>query len=261
MGSWKIMAISRPRSLRIPSPAIAARLIARGNAIARNFEPSPAAATRAVRLKTHQPEREHGLTAAGLTDQAQHLAFLDSKGHFVYGLDPAIGRRQFHFEILEFEKRSHEAMIIVWREPARILALEFSMTQMKCPKCGAAMIPAMGRSYCSQCGWNRTAAERRLVRVRWLAPALIVIFDLMGIIGLGIRDHNWAGAILLATLPVLLLGVVFAGATQGLRQLRGQIRGPTTVSQPRKTFARKTTQSTATPKKKSSCCRFLRRAR
>ncbi|MFZ0639756.1 MAG: hypothetical protein WAN33_01760 [Candidatus Acidiferrales bacterium] len=99
------------------------------------------------------------------------------------------------------------------------------MAQMKCPKCGAATIPAMGRSYCAQCDWNRDAAERRLVRVQWLVPALIVIFDLMGIIGLGIRDHNWAGAILLATLPVLLLGMVFAGAAQGLRQLRGQSRG------------------------------------
>lgn len=87
------------------------------------------------------------------------------------------------------------------------------------------MVPAMGRSYCGRCGWNRDAAERRLVRVRWLVPALIVIFDLMGIIALGLEQHNWGGAILFATLPTLLLGFIFAGATQGLRQLRTANRG------------------------------------
>ena len=99
------------------------------------------------------------------------------------------------------------------------------MTQMKCPKCGAAAIPAMGRSYCRKCGWNRDAAERRLTRVRWLVPVLIAIFDLMGVIALGIEQHNWAGAILFVTLPTLLLGVIFAGATQGLRQLRNAGQG------------------------------------
>ncbi|HEV2287955.1 MAG TPA: hypothetical protein VGR81_03280 [Candidatus Acidoferrales bacterium] len=99
------------------------------------------------------------------------------------------------------------------------------MVQTKCPKCGAATIPAMGRSYCKRCGWNRDAAERRLTRVRWIIPALIAIFDLMGVIALGIEQHNWVGAILFATLPTLLLGVIFAGATQGLRQLRDASQG------------------------------------
>ncbi|MGC1107438.1 MAG: hypothetical protein WA876_12950 [Candidatus Acidiferrales bacterium] len=94
------------------------------------------------------------------------------------------------------------------------------MAQMKCPKCGAATLPAMGRFYCARCGWNRDAAERRLVRVQWLVPALIVIFDVMGIIALGMERHNWPGAVLFATLPTLLLGFVYAGARQGLTKLR-----------------------------------------
>jgi hypothetical protein len=94
------------------------------------------------------------------------------------------------------------------------------ITQTKCPNCGAATLPAMGRFYCARCGWNRDAAERRLVRVQWLLPALIVIFDLMGAVALGMERGNWPGAILFAALPTLLLGFVLAGARQGLARLR-----------------------------------------
>ncbi|MGH9731029.1 MAG: hypothetical protein ACRD4A_04960, partial [Candidatus Acidiferrales bacterium] len=68
--------------------------------------------------------------------------------------------------------------------------------------------------------WNREAAVRKLTRVTWLLPALIVVFDLIGIVGLGFVKHNWSGAILFATLPTLLLGFVYAGAKQGLTKLR-----------------------------------------
>jgi len=125
------------------------------------------------------------------------------------------------------------------------------MVEMKCPKCGAATIPAMGRSYCKKCGWNRDAAERRLVRVRWVVPALIAIFDFMGVIALGLEQHNWAGAILFATLPTLLLGFLFAAATQGLRQLREAGQGiggiesgaaPANVIEDKATFDEQTEQ-------------------
>ncbi|MHB8754157.1 MAG: hypothetical protein ACYC92_04265 [Candidatus Acidiferrales bacterium] len=78
----------------------------------------------------------------------------------------------------------------------------------------------MGRPYCAKCGWNRDAAARRLQRVTWLLPALIVFFDLIGIIGIGFVMKNWPGAILFATLPTLLLAFVYAGARQGLTKLR-----------------------------------------
>jgi hypothetical protein len=94
------------------------------------------------------------------------------------------------------------------------------MPQTKCPNCRAATLPAMGRFYCQRCGWGRDAAERRFVRVQWIIPGLIAIFDFMGIVALGIERHNWAGAILFATLPTLLLGFVYAGARQGLARLR-----------------------------------------
>jgi len=79
---------------------------------------------------------------------------------------------------------------------------------------------AVGTPYCAKCGWNREAAVRKLTRVTWLLPALIVLFDLIGIIGLGFVKHNWSGAILFATLPTLLLGFVYAGAKQGLVKVR-----------------------------------------
>ena len=78
----------------------------------------------------------------------------------------------------------------------------------------------MGRPFCAKCGWNRDAAARRLQRVTWLLPALIVIFDLTAIIGIGFVMKNWPGVILFATLPTLLLGFVYAGARQGLTKLR-----------------------------------------
>lgn len=78
----------------------------------------------------------------------------------------------------------------------------------------------MGTPYCAKCGWNREAAVRKLTRITWLLPALIVVFDLFGIVGLGFAMHNWSGAILFATLPTLLLGFVYAGAKQGLTKLR-----------------------------------------
>ena len=79
---------------------------------------------------------------------------------------------------------------------------------------------AVGTPYCAKCGWNREAAVRKLTRITWLLPALIVVFDLIGIIGLGFVKHKWSGAILFATLPTLLLGFVYAGAKQGLTKLR-----------------------------------------
>jgi hypothetical protein len=103
---------------------------------------------------------------------------------------------------------------------------------MKCPNCGAATLPAMGRSYCAQCGWNRRAAERRLVRVQWVLPVLIAIFDFMGIVALGIERHNWPGAILFATLPTLLLGFVYAGVRQGLARLRSPSQTGTSGAAP-----------------------------
>lgn len=81
----------------------------------------------------------------------------------------------------------------------------------------------MGRSYCARCGWNRDAAERRYVRVQWVLPLLILIFDFMGIVALGIERHDWPGAILFATLPTLLLGFVYAGVRQGLARMRAPI--------------------------------------
>lgn len=94
------------------------------------------------------------------------------------------------------------------------------MAQITCPKCGAAADVAVGTPYCAKCGWNREAAARKLARVTWLLPALIVVLDLVGIIGPGFVMHNWPGAILFATLPTLLLGFVYAGARQGLTKLR-----------------------------------------
>jgi hypothetical protein len=93
------------------------------------------------------------------------------------------------------------------------------MAQLRCPKCGAAAEIAVGTPYCVKCGWNREAAVRKLTRITWLLPALIVVFDLIGIIGLGFVMHNWSGAILFAALPTLLLGFVYAGAKQGLTKL------------------------------------------
>ena len=98
--------------------------------------------------------------------------------------------------------------------------IEFLMAQITCPKCGGAADVAVGTPYCAQCGWNREAAVRKLTRITWLLPALIVVFDLIGIVGLGFVKHNWSGAILFATLPTLLLGFVYAGAKQGLTKLR-----------------------------------------
>lgn len=94
------------------------------------------------------------------------------------------------------------------------------MAQIACPKCGAAADVAVGTPYCAKCGWNREAAVRKLTRITWLLPALIVVFDLIGIIGLGFVKHKWSGAILFATLPTLLLGFVYAGAKQGLAKLK-----------------------------------------
>lgn len=82
----------------------------------------------------------------------------------------------------------------------------------------------MGRFYCARCGWNRDAAERRYIRVQWVLPLLILIFDFMGIVALGIERHDWPGAILFATLPTLLLGFVYVGVRQGLARMRTPLK-------------------------------------
>jgi len=61
---------------------------------------------------------------------------------------------------------------------------------------------------------------RRLRRFAWLLPSLIVLFDGIGIFGVGLKMHDWPGAILFATLPTLLLGFVYAGVRHGLNKLR-----------------------------------------
>lgn len=92
--------------------------------------------------------------------------------------------------------------------------------QVKCPECGAVAQLAMSTPYCTKCGWNRDGAVRRLTRFAWLLPSLIALFDGIGILGVGLKMHDWAGAILFATLPTLLLGFVYAGVRQGLTRLR-----------------------------------------
>lgn len=91
---------------------------------------------------------------------------------------------------------------------------------MKCPECGAIAQMAMSTPFCSKCGWNRGGAIHRLQRFSWLLPTLIAAFDCMGIFGAGLAKHDWAGAILIALLPTLLLGFVYAGVKQGLTKLR-----------------------------------------
>lgn len=85
---------------------------------------------------------------------------------------------------------------------------------------------AMSTPYCARCGWNREGAIRRLKRFTWLLPALIVLFDGIGIFGVGFAEHDWPGAILIAILPTLLLGFVYAGVRQGLTKLRAPASTP-----------------------------------
>ncbi|HKF52421.1 MAG TPA: hypothetical protein VKB26_08925 [Candidatus Acidoferrales bacterium] len=94
------------------------------------------------------------------------------------------------------------------------------MPQVKCPECGATAQLAMSTPYCTKCGWNHEGAVRRLRRFAWLLPSLIILFDGIGILGVGVKMHDWPGAILFATLPTLLLGFVYAGVRQGLSRLR-----------------------------------------
>lgn len=100
------------------------------------------------------------------------------------------------------------------------------MPQVKCPECGAVAQLAMSTPYCAKCGWNRDGAVRRLKRFAWLLPSLIVLLDGIGIFGVGLKMHDWPGAILFATLPTLLLGFVYAGVRQGLTRMRS----PTTAT-------------------------------
>jgi hypothetical protein len=97
------------------------------------------------------------------------------------------------------------------------------MPQIQCPECGAITQMAMSTPYCAKCGWNRDGAIRRLKRFSWLLPALILLFDGIGIFGLGFGKHDWAGAVLFATLPTLLLGFVYAGVRQGLTKLQSPV--------------------------------------
>lgn len=94
------------------------------------------------------------------------------------------------------------------------------MRQVKCPECGAIAQMAMNTRYCAKCGWNREGAIRRLKRFLWLLPVLIATFDCVGIFGAGFAKHDWPSAILIALLPTLLLGFVYAGVKQGLTKLR-----------------------------------------
>lgn len=94
------------------------------------------------------------------------------------------------------------------------------MREVKCPECGAIAQMAMSTPYCARCGWNRQGAVRRLKRFTWLLPALIVAFDSIGIFGVGLAKHDWAGAVLVALLPTLLLGFVYAAVKQGLNKLQ-----------------------------------------
>lgn len=128
------------------------------------------------------------------------------------------------------------------------------MAQITCPKCESAADVAVGTPYCAKCGWNREAAVRKLTRITWLLPALIVVFDLIGIVGLGFVKHNWSGAILFATLPTLLLGFVYAGAKQGLTKLRAP-QGTTNRGGDAASFA--TAASTSVSREKSQRYDFL----
>lgn len=105
------------------------------------------------------------------------------------------------------------------------------MRQVKCPECDAIAQMAMSTPYCAKCGWNRESAIHRLERFSWILPALIAAFDCIGIFGAGFAKHDWPGAILIALLPTLLLGFVYAGVKQGLMKLRAPASpSSTTVS-------------------------------
>lgn len=94
---------------------------------------------------------------------------------------------------------------------------------MKCPECGATAQMAMSTPYCASCGWNREGAIRRLKRFTWVLPTLIILFDCIGIFGVGFAKHDWPSAILIALLPTLLLGFVYAGVRQGLAKLQAPV--------------------------------------
>ena len=98
MGSWKIIAMSLPRTWRISS-SLSAR---------RSRPPKHQRAlddlARGVRDETHERERRDGLARARLADDAERLAAVEGEADAVDGLDHAGVREEVRREILDLEQ-------------------------------------------------------------------------------------------------------------------------------------------------------------
>ena len=113
IGSWKIMAISLPRMLRIRSP--------RGSSVARSTTVAAAPAEEDLALddlgvlgrqQAQHREGGHGLAAARFADQAQRLARGNAEGDAIDGAHDAIHGVEVGLQVLDLEQVVRVGMVI-----------------------------------------------------------------------------------------------------------------------------------------------------
>ena len=93
IGSWKIIAIWRPRTFSSCwSSSLVMSLPSKSTSPADDLG-------RRLRDEAHDRERGHGLPAAGLAHDAERLALLDGEGDAVDRLDDALAREEVGLEV------------------------------------------------------------------------------------------------------------------------------------------------------------------
>ena len=98
IGSWKIMAMSRPRIWRISPPLI----VSRSRPLNRTSPDS--SRVFAVRQADHRQARDR-LAGTGLADDAQHPPALDAERHAVHRVHEPVRGTELHLQVLHFQQR------------------------------------------------------------------------------------------------------------------------------------------------------------
>ena len=97
IGSWKIMAISRPRMRRISSS-----VSPRSSRPPKRIE--PAGARRARGQQLHDGQRRYRLAGAQLADDRHHLAGVDGVAQALDGSHRAVRGHELHMEVFDLEQ-------------------------------------------------------------------------------------------------------------------------------------------------------------
>lgn len=179
----------------------------------------------AGRRQAHQSERQHGLARAGLTDNADCLAFGEREGHLAHRAHPSAAGGQLDGEVGYGKPYGHLRIISVRVTRGEVLRYRWPMSKPACPLCQTPAVDAGKLRYCAACGWQKNQTEKQLRLKLKMVPIAFAVMTLILVLLFvrgGARTQNAGLIAFFLSFPLIALLVSYAITRRNLKVLLAQ---------------------------------------